>query len=135
MSRRQFKFWLIGTLTITVVAVIIILSYWIRRATSWDGLIMLALLVGVVVIIYALAIRFILRPERRLLSSTSFKVVTTAILSAGLVSGVIHYFRFIPSPEAATTYSKTVATLLIVAGLSAYALLMALLWKGLKKDI
>lgn len=135
MSYRGFKVWLIATVTLLTLAAMIILSYWIRRATSWDGLIMLIFLVIALVALYILAIRFIMRPERGLLGRTWFKVVVSTVLTLAIGSGVIHYLRFIPSPEGATLYSKTVATLLTVSGLSAYVLLILFLWKGLKKDI
>lgn len=55
------------------------------------------------------------------------------IITAGVAGAVVHYLRFIPSPEAATTLSKVIATLLMAAGISAYPLLMWLIWSHIKR--
>jgi hypothetical protein len=48
--------------------------------------------------------------------------------TGGLVGGVIHLARFIPSPQSGLPWSLVIALLYLLAGLSAYSMLLWVIW-------
>lgn len=94
---------------------------------------MLVMVVVATLGVWGLAVYFIFRPSYRVLQSPLFKGGVTLVVTAGVGGGFIHYLRFIPSLEAALTLSNVIATLLMTAGISAYILLMWIIWSRVKK--
>jgi len=116
------------SVTLAMSAVILILARHISYAASVVGLAMLSMCVVTALGVWGWVTYFILRPGVKVLRSPFFQGSVTVITIAGIASAVIHYLRFIPSHEAAATLSKVIATLLMTAGISAYPLLMWLIW-------
>jgi len=128
MNRLSFRIWVVMSVTLAMSAVILILARHISYAASVVGLAMLSMCVVTALGVWGWVTYFILRPGVKVLRSPFFQGSVTVITTAGIASAVIHYLRFIPSPEAAATLSKVIATLLMTAGISAYPLLMWLIW-------
>jgi hypothetical protein len=115
-------------------ALILILSREISYVTSADGLVMFILLILATLGIWGLAIYLIIKPGFKMLQSLLFKGSVTMIVTAGIIAGFIHYIRFIPSPEAASALSKVIATLLAIAGMSAWLQLIWVVWASCVQD-
>jgi hypothetical protein len=133
VNRLFLRIWAAITITLAMSAAILILARNIGYATSAVGLAMLIMVMVAALGAWGLAVYFIFRPGYRVLQSPFFKGGVTLIVTAGVGGGLIHYLRFIPSPEAAPTLSKVIATLLMAAGISAYVLLMWLIWYHIKR--
>jgi len=134
MNRLSFRIWVVMAVTLAMSTVILILARHISYATSVVGLVMLSMCVVTALGVWGWVIYFILRPGVKVLRSPFFQGSVTVIATAGIASAVIHYLRFIPSPEAAATLSKVIATLLMTAGISVYPLLMWLIWSHIKRE-
>jgi len=115
-------------------AVILILARHISYATSVVGLVMLIMCVVTALGVWGWVTYFIHKPGVKVLHNPFFQGSVTVIISMGIVSAVIHYLRFIPSPEAAATLSKVIATLLMAAGIIVYPLLMWFIWFHIRRE-
>ena len=122
------RLWAGITLTFFVAAGVITFARYMRVADSWDGMLMLVFIVLALLLVYGLIIYFLMRPGAAFFRSTFFKSLASAIATAAIAAGFIHYLRFIPSPEASALLSKVVATLLVVGGFSLYFLFLYYIW-------
>ena len=86
---------------------------------------------------YALLFYFTVNPDLRKLKSLPV-VIGLALMATGcFISGIIHFIRFFPSPQASTTLSLVLAFLFAFAGVSAYSMILWItwnIWKGRKKQ-
>ena len=58
------------------------------------------------------------------------------IFTAGIIGSIIHYIRFVPSPEGDAPFSIVIATFLLIAMISGYLLVLwAFGWLASKRDI
>ncbi|GAI13494.1 unnamed protein product, partial [marine sediment metagenome] len=85
--------------------------------------------------IYALSLYLIIKPSLKKLKSLLVRIWVTIIITGGLIDGVIHFVRFVPSPEAASPLSIIIASLLLVGGISAYLLVLWVIWFIRKKIV
>ena len=122
------RLWAGITLTLFVAAGVITFARYMRVSDSWDGMLMLVLIVLAILLVYSLIIYFLMRPGSAFFRSGLFKSLASVIATAAIAAGFIHYLRFIPSPEAAAMLSKVVATLLMVGGFSLYFLFLYYIW-------
>ena len=129
MIPTRIRLWGGLTLTFFVAAGVITFGRYMRVADSWDGMLMLVLLVFVMLLVYGLAIYFLVRPSSAFFRTAFFKGLISALATAAMAAGFIHYLRFMPSREASAMVSKVVATLLTAGGFSAYSLLLYCLWR------
>ncbi len=56
------------------------------------------------------------------------RIWVTIIITGALIDGIIHFVRFVPSPEAAAPLSVVIASLLLTGGISAYLLALWVIW-------
>ena len=91
-------------------------------------MVIVTLLMLAILGIYALFLYLVIKPSREKMTSLPVRVSFTVIITAGLISGIIHYFRFIPSPEAFFPLSVVIATMLLMAGVITYLLALGLIW-------
>lgn len=129
MIPTRIRLWGGLTLTFFVAAGVITFGRYMRVADSWDGMLMLVLIVLAILLVYGLAVYFLMRPGSAFFRSGLFKSLVSVIATAAIAAGFIHYLRFMPSREASAMLSKVVATLLTVGGFSAYSLLLHCLWR------
>ena len=73
----------------------------------------------------ALIICLLIEPSVRKMKSLSVGIWITGIFTAGIIGSIIHYIRFVPSPEGEVPLSIVIATLLLIAAVSGY---LAVLW-------
>ena len=109
MNRLSFKIGLFISVTLAMSAVILILARHISYATSAVALAMLIMCVVTALGVWGWVTDFIHKPGIKVLRSPFFQGSVTVITTTGIVSAIIHYLRFIPSPEAAATLSKVIA--------------------------
>jgi len=109
-------------------AVVICLVWELTIATAVGTWVIIILLILVTLGIYALLLYLTIKPNLKKLKSLPVGIGVTVIITATLVSGIIHFIRFVPSPEAASPLSVVIASLLLVGGISAYALVIRVIW-------
>lgn len=128
MIRLRFRLLLIVGVTLAVSAVMVRLGWELTSATAIGTIVIVALLMLTTLGLYALCLYFSIKPSMRKLKSPSVKRLLMVIITAAFISGIIHYYRFIPSPEATSPLSKVIATLLLLASVSGYLLVLAYFW-------
>ena len=131
MNYRRFKILFLLSFTMGMMAVVVRAAWQIVDVPTANTMIIfipliLALLGGNAFIVY---ITFRPQQIRRL----PVVIGLTLVLTAGLVAGVKHYINYIPSPEAQWLLSKVIATLIVLAGVSAYLVLVWFLWSFRKR--
>jgi len=119
---------LVASITLALGAVIVRLAWEMAYTTTAGSMVIITLLMLAILGVYALFLHLVIKPSREKMTSLPVRVSFTVILTAGLISGIIHYFRFIPSPEAFFPLSVVIATMLLVAGVIAYLLALGLIW-------
>lgn len=128
MSYLPLRIWLMATFALATGALIIRLAWEISTAPAAGSLVMLILLIAAAASVYGLIFYFLLTPGSKKIRSRQVAGWVTAIMTAAIIGAIIHYINFIPSPEASQTTSKIIATLLIAAGISGYALIVWAVW-------
>lgn len=128
MNSLRFKVWLIVSVTLALSAIMVRFIWETTLATEVGTIVIVALLMLATLGIYALFLYLIIKPDWEKVKSPPVKIWFTVIITACLISGIIHFIRFVPSPEAASPISVVIATLLLLAGSTAYLLAVGLIW-------
>ncbi len=122
------KIWLIATVTLALGAVIVRLAWEITFTTAAPSLVVISLVIFAIISVYALFIYFTIKPNLKKLKSLPVAIGITVLTTAAISAVVIHFIRFVPSPEAALPLSVVIAILLLMAGISAYLLVIWVIW-------
>jgi hypothetical protein len=128
MNYLSLRIWLIMSVTLAISAVIIRLAWEIAFITAAPSLVMIILLIFAIMSIYALFIYFTIKPDLKKLKSLPVAIGITVLTTAAISAVIIHFVRFVPSPEAAVPLSVVIAVLLLMAGISAYLLVIWVIW-------
>ena len=128
MNYLRLRIWLIVSITLALSAVMVRLAWEATFTRPVSSMVIIALCILVTLGIYALFLYLTIKPSLRKLRSLPIRISVTAIITAGLISGIIHFIRFVPSPEAASPLSVIIASLLLLAGISAYPLALLVIW-------
>ena len=128
MNHLPLRIWLIASVTLLTSAVIVILAWAVTYAPSVSYLFVVLAILLVTLGIYALILYLSIKPSPKKLKSLLVRIWVTIIITGGLIDGIIHFVRFVPSPEAAAPLSKVIASLLLVGGSSAYLLALWVIW-------
>jgi len=132
MNYLPFKIWFIAALTLALGAVIVRLTWEVIVAAP--SLVVIILVMFTTLSIYALLLYLIIKPSLKKLKSLLVRIWVSVIVTAAIISAIVHYIRFVPSPEATSPLSVIIASLLLAASISIYLLVLWALWfKGLKK--
>ena len=132
MNYLPFKVWFIVALTLALGAVIVRLAWEVIVAAP--SLVVITLVMFTTLSIYALLLYLIIKPSLKKLKSLPVRIWVSVIATAAIISAIVHYIRFVPSPEAISPLSVIIASLLLAAGISVYLLALWALWfKGIKK--
>ena len=122
------KIWLIASVTLALGAVIVRLAWEITFTTAAPSLVVISLVIFAIISVYALFIYFTIKPNLKKLKSLPVAIGITVLTTAAISAVVIHFIRFVPSPEAALPLSVVIAILLLMAGISAYLLVIWVIW-------
>ena len=128
MNYLALRVWLMVTVALFFSAVIVRLVWEVTTTTSAGSLVIITLLILVTLGIYALLVYLTIKPSVKKLRSLPVSLGVTVIGTAALISGVIHFVRFVPSPEAASPLSVVIASLFLAGGISAYSLVLRVIW-------
>ena len=128
MNHLALRIWLMVSITPALGAVVIRLVWELTIATAVGTWVIIILLILVTLGIYALLLYLTIKPNLKKLKSLPVGIGVTVIITAVLISGIIHFIRFVPSPEAASPLSVVIASLLLVGGISAYSLVIRVIW-------
>ena len=132
MNYLPFKVWFIVALTLVLGAVIVRLAWEVIVAAP--SLVVIILVMFTTLSIYALLLYLIIKPSLKKLKSLLVRIWVSVIVTAAIISAIVHYIRFLPLPEATLPLSVIIASLLLAASISIYLLVLWALWfKGLKK--
>jgi len=126
MNNLSFKVWFIVALTLALSAVITRLAWEVTTAAPSLALIMSAIFA--VLNIYALLLYLIIKPSLKKLRSLPVRIWVSAIVTAAIISAIVHYIRYIPSPLASWPLSIIIASLLLTAVIIIYLLALWVLW-------
>ena len=133
MKLQTFKIWFLVAMTPVFMAIIARFLWELVVNFSISGLIMSILvtiaLAGVWTLLYYLA----LKPGLEILNSLPIWIAGAMMATGGVVGSVIHFMRFLPSPECELPWSLVIALLYFIALLSAYSMLLWHLWSLWRK--
>jgi len=133
MDRLRFKLLFIVSITLAMGTMMLRLGWEITMAEAVGTVVIVVLLMLATLGIYVISLYLIIKPDKKKLSSAPVKGSLFAIVTAGFIAGIIHYYRFMPSPEASETMSKVLATMLLSASFFGYALVLDFMWQGRNK--
>ena len=128
MKYLPLKIWFIVTVTLAFGAVIIRLIWELTFNPSAGTLIVIILLILAILAFHTLLIYLTIKPDLKKLKSLPVGVLVAVMATAGLISSVTHFIRFVPSPEANEPLSLIIASLLLLAVISAYSLILWVIW-------
>jgi len=135
MKHLPLRIWFMVTLALALAPVIIRLVWEMTNTTLAPSLVILVLVILTIVGIYALVLYLLIAPSMKKLRSLPVVIGVMVVFTAGLIGSIIHYIRFVPSPEAAALLSVVTATLLIMAAISGYILILWVIWSFWKGRI
>ena len=128
MNYLPLRIWVMASVALFLSAVIVRLVWEVTAITSAGSLAIIALLILVTLGMYALLLYLTIKPSVKKLKSLPISLGVIVIGIAALISGIIHFVRFVPSPEAASPLSVVIASLLLAGGISAYLLILRVIW-------
>ena len=135
MKYLPLRMWFMVSLTLALSAVIIRLIWEVTYATSAVSLALITLVILIILGIYALTLYLLIKPSLKKLKSVPVRISVTLIATAGLIDVITHFIRFVPSPEAASPLSVVIASLFLMAAISAYPLILWVIWSFGKSRI
>jgi hypothetical protein len=116
------------SITLALSAVLVRLAWEVTTTTEVGSMVIIVLLILVILSIYALSLYLTIKPSQKKASSLPVRIWITVIITTGLIGGIVHFVRFVPSPEAAAPLSVIIASLLLTGGISAYLLVLWMIW-------
>jgi hypothetical protein len=128
MNYLLFRIWLIVSVTLALAAVVVRLVWEVIGAPSAGYLLVVVAVLLVTLGIYALILYLTIKPSLKKLKSLPVRIWVTVIVTVALIDSIIHFVRFVPSPEAASPLSVIIASLLLTALVSAYVLALWVIW-------
>lgn len=128
MNYLPLRIWLIVSVTLALAAVVVRLVWEVIYAPSAGYLSVVIVVLLVTLAIYALILYLTIKPSLKKLKSLPVAISGSVIATGAITDGIIHYIRFVPSPEAYSARSVVMASLLLAAGVSAYLLLLWIIW-------
>jgi hypothetical protein len=131
-----FRIGIIVSFTLAVVAVVIRSIWQIVVIPTAGTMVIFIPLIFTLLGADAVVVYFAVKPGLQKLRNLPVVIAITVVLTAGLIAGVSHFAHFIPSPEAAPVLSKIIGAFVLLSSLTAYMLLLWLIWsfwKGRKE--
>ncbi len=128
MNYLLLRIWFIVSVTLLLSAPMVRLVGEVINTTSVGSLVVIILVILVTLGIYAFLLYFTIKPSLKTLKSLPVKILVTVIATGAIIDGIIHFVRFVPSPEAVSPPSVIIASLLLTGGVSAYLLVLWVIW-------
>jgi hypothetical protein len=124
------RIWLAVSCTLALSAVIIRLAWEIAVNPRIPTMAVVIPVMVVIASTNALIIYLLIAPSMKKLKSLPVGIWVIVIFTAGVIGSISHYVRFVPSPEAVSPLSVVIATLLLMAAVSGYILVLWVFWKS-----
>jgi len=126
--KKQYRIWLLASITPMVIMLLIRLGWhgYANRtlySISYVVLLELAMLIG-----YGIVFYFLTSTAPKKFQKKFVRISVIVLVNLGMVGGVVHFIRYVPSPEAINSLAIALAALLLVGGLSGYALFVKYMW-------
>lgn len=134
MKLGTLKTWSLVTITPVFAAIIIRIIWELAVNYSTTGLVMSALVIVVILSLCALVFYLVLKPNLKMLTSLPVWIGIAVMATGGMIGGVIHLTRFVPSPQSELPWSLVIASLYLFAALNAYGILLWFVWWLWKKE-
>lgn len=128
MNQLPLKIWFIVTMTLALSAVIVSLVWEVTIATSVGSRVVIILLIFAILATYALLLYLTIRPGLKKLKSLPVAILVTLVATGAITDAIIHFFRFVFSPDPTLPFGVIVATLLLTAGVGVYLLTLWVIW-------
>jgi hypothetical protein len=133
MKLQTLKIWFLVAITPVFMAIITRLVWELAVNFSTSGLVMSILVITALLGVCTLLFYLILKPNLKVLNSLPIWIIGAAIATGGVIGAVIHFIRFLPSPECGLPWSLVIALLYFIALLNAYFILLWHIWSLWKK--
>lgn len=130
MNHLPLRIWLAVSCTLGLSAVIIRLAWEIAVNPLMLTMVVVIPIMVVIAGTNALIIYLLIAPSMKKLRSLPVGIWVTMIFTAGVIGSTAHYIRFVPSPQATAPLSVVIATLLLMAAVSGYILVLWVFWKS-----
>ncbi len=128
MKSLPFRMWFMASFTLALSALVVRLVWEFTSPMAVGSMVVVILLILAVLGTYALVLYLTIKPSLKKLKSLPVAIFGGVIATGALIDSIIHFIRFIPSPNASSPLSVIIATLLLAAVISAYILVLWLLW-------
>ncbi len=129
MNNFVIRVWLLATITPAVIALLMRVVYEAYRAVEVGTWVVTILFIIVIIAVYAFLFTLAINPDTKKLKTKFFRASVSIIGTAAIISGIVHFIRFVPSSHASLPVSVPMAILLLLAGFSAYSLTLYILFK------
>ena len=116
------------SLTLALSAIIISLVWKVTTTTSAGSLVVIILLILAILGIYALLLYLTIRPSLKKLKSLPVAILVTLVATGAITGGIIHFLRFVFSPDPLLSLGVIVAALLLAAIVGVYLLILWFIW-------
>jgi hypothetical protein len=128
MNRLPLKILFIASLTLALIAGIISLVWRATITTPASSLALIILLILAILGVYALLIYLTIRPSLKKLKSLPVAISVTLIATGAVTGCVIHFFRFVLSPDPLFPIGIIAAVMLLAAIVGIYLLALWFIW-------
>ena len=131
MSKSRFRAWCVITFSLAVIAIVIRAIWQIVVIPTPKTMLIFVPLIVALIGMDAFIAYLVARPEK--IKGLAFSIGCTGALSAGLLAGLTHFYRFIISTQADPFFSKVIGWLIVTSSVSAYFILVYVIW-SLRKN-
>ncbi|MBM4448560.1 MAG: hypothetical protein FJ015_04915 [Chloroflexi bacterium] len=128
MKLQTLKIWSLVAITPVFMAIITRLVWELAVNFSTSGLVMSILVIIALAGVWAFFYYLALKANLGIIHSLPVWLVGAVLATGGVVGAVIHFMRFIPSPECGLPWSLVIALLYFIALLNAYFILLWHVW-------
>ena len=129
MKSLYLRIWVIVAMTLALGAAITRLAWGLAAESHAGSLAIIILLMVAVLGTYALLFYLAIKPSLKKLRSLPVAIVATVIAGGGIIGCIIHFIRFVPSPNATSFLSVLIAGMLLAGGVVICALILWVVWR------
>ena len=126
--RLPLRILLILSFTLVFSAIIVRLAWEFASPMSAGSWVVVILLMAAIGGTYVLILYLTIKPSLKKLKSLSVAIFATALATGAIIDVIIHFISFVPSPNASSSLSILIASLLLAASISGYLLALWLIW-------
>ncbi len=126
MNSSRLKIWCIITFSMVVIAIVIRAIWQIVVIPTPKTVLVFVPLIIALIGSDVLISYLVFKPGK--IKSLPFSIGLTVTFGAGLLAGVVHFYRFIISTQADPFFSKVISWMIILSSASAYFIFLYVIW-------